>query len=76
MLGRAATTLRFHAHVTDTSTEALVKTIDDRYGPRLRVLSEEVLAQRNRNWLHSNETECRERVQRKGIEPFQAEAET
>jgi integrase len=63
MLGhaRVATTLRLYAHVTHASTEALVDAIDARYGPRLRVLSEELLAQRNRNWLHSNEIECRER---------------
>ena len=40
-----ATTLRLYAHVTHASTEALVDAIDARYGPRLRVLSEEVLAQ-------------------------------
>ena len=59
MLGhaRVATTLRLYAHVTHASTEALVDAIDARYGPRLRVLSEELLAQQNRNWLHSNEIE-------------------
>jgi hypothetical protein len=40
-----ATTLRLYAHVTHASTEALVDAIDARYGPRMRVLSEEVLAQ-------------------------------
>ena len=67
MLGHAsvATTLRLYAHVTYASTEALVDAIDARYGPRLRVLSEEVLAQRNRNWLHCNGIG----VPSKGIEP-------
>jgi RNA polymerase sigma factor (sigma-70 family) len=47
MLGHAsvATTLRLYAYVTHASTEALVDAIDARYGSRLRVLSEEVLAQ-------------------------------
>ena len=46
-------------------TEALVDSIDSRYGPRLRVLSEEVLAQ---YWPSETEigstatkSECRER---------------
>jgi hypothetical protein len=67
MLGHAsvATTLRLYAHVTHASTEALVDAIDARYGPRLRVLSEEVLAQ---YWPSETEigstameTECRGR---------------
>jgi hypothetical protein len=47
MLGHAnvATTLRLYAHVTHASTEALVDAIDARFGPRLRVLPEEVLDQ-------------------------------
>jgi hypothetical protein len=70
MLGHAsvATTLRLYAHVTHASTEALVDAINARYGPRLRVLSEELLAQRNRNWLHCNGNG----VPRKGIEPSEA----
>ena len=67
MLGHAsvATTLRLYAHVTHASTEALVDAIDARYGPRLRVLSEELLA---RYWPSeteigstATESECRER---------------
>jgi hypothetical protein len=67
MLGHAsvATTLRLYAHVTHASTEALVDAIDARYGPRLRVLSKEVLAQ---YWSRkveigstATETGCRER---------------
>src|ERR1039457_3084815 len=47
MLGHAsvATTLRLYAHVTHASTEALVDAIDARFGPRLRVLPQEVLDQ-------------------------------
>jgi hypothetical protein len=60
-----ATTLRLYAHVTHASTEALVDAIDARYGPRLRVLSEEVLAQywpiETENGATATETECRER---------------
>jgi hypothetical protein len=40
-----ATTLRLHADITHACTEALVDAIDTRYGPRLSVLSGEVLAQ-------------------------------
>jgi len=67
MLGHAsvATTLRLYAHVTHASTEALVDAIDARYGPRLRVLSEEVLAQYWPSEIEigatATETECRER---------------
>ena len=44
MLGHAsvATTLRIYAHVTQVSTEALVASIDARYGRRLRVLPGEL----------------------------------
>ena len=67
MLGhaRVATTLRLYAHVTHASTEALVDAIDARYGPRLRVLSEELLAQywpsETEIGSTATETECRER---------------
>ena len=66
MLGHAsvATTLRLYAHVTHASTEALVDAIDARYGPRLRVLSKEVLAQRKSKLAPLQ----RNRVPRKGIE--------
>jgi hypothetical protein len=60
-----ATTLRLYAHVTHASTAALVDAIDARFGPRLRVLPEEVLDQ---YWPSETEigstameTECRER---------------
>jgi hypothetical protein len=67
MLGHAsvATTLRLYAHVTHASTETLVDAIDARYGPRLRVLSKEVLAQYRPSETEigatAMETECRER---------------
>ena len=60
--------LRLYAHVTHAGTEALVDAINARFGPRLRALPQEVLAQRNRNWLHCN----RIGVPRKGIEPSSA----
>ena len=60
-----ATTLRLYAHVTHASTEALVDAIDARFGPRLRVLPEEVLDQYCTRKVEigatATETECRER---------------
>jgi hypothetical protein len=56
-----ATILRLYAHVTRASTEALVDAIDARLGPRLRVLLEEVLAQRMEIRSTAREKVCRER---------------
>jgi hypothetical protein len=62
MLGHAsvATTLRLYAHVTHAGTEALVDAIDARFGPRLRVLPEEVSDQQSRG-ATATKSECRER---------------
>jgi integrase len=67
MLGHTsvATTLSLYAHATSASQEALVDAIDARYGPRLGVLAQKLLAQywpsETESGSTATETECRGR---------------